>query len=111
MNTIQDTIDNINLIYDFNSIILLCDKEYKYNNKKVELLTYKKKNQTPNSKNDIEILKERIYSENAISRIKKSERVMTRKDHKIKNYMSFVFLSSLINNLKVIKKVKGLSGL
>lgn len=117
VNTIQDTIDKINLIYDFNSIILLGDKgyisdnEYKYNNKKVELLTYKKKNQTPNSKNDIEILKERIYSENAISRIKKSERVMTRKDHKIKNYMSFVFLSSLINNLKVIKRVKVLTGL
>ena len=80
-------------------------------NKKVELLTYKKKNQTPNSMNNIEIIKERIYSENAISRIKKSERVMTRKDHKIKNYMSFVFLSSLINNLKVIKKIKNFSGL
>jgi hypothetical protein len=61
--------------------------------------------------NNIEILKERIYSENAISRIKKSERVITRKDHKIKNYMSFVFLSSLINNLKVIKKIKNFSGL
>ena len=36
---------------------------------------------------------------------------MTRKDHKIKNYMSFVFLSSLINNLKVIKKIKNFSGL
>ena len=56
----------------------ISDNEYKYNNKKVELLTYKKKNQTPNSKNYIEMLKERIYSENAISRIKKSERVMTR---------------------------------
>ena len=36
---------------------------------------------------------------------------MTRKAHKIKNYMSFVFLSSLINNLKIIKKEKVLNGL
>jgi hypothetical protein len=49
VNTIQDTIYKINSIYDFNSLILLGDKgyisnkEYKYNNKKVELLTYKKK--------------------------------------------------------------------
>jgi len=58
--------------------VYISNNEYKYNNRKVELLTYKKSNQTPNSKKDLEILKERIYSENAISRIKKSERVMTR---------------------------------
>jgi len=89
VNTIQDTINKINSVYDFNSVTLLGDKgyiskkEYKYNNKKVTLLTYKKINQKPNSKNDLKILKERIYSENAISRIKKSLKVMTRKDHKI----------------------------
>ena len=33
-----------------------------------------------------------------------SERVMTRKDHKIKLYMGFVYLASLINNLKKINK-------
>jgi hypothetical protein len=44
---------------DFNSVRLLGDKEYiskkeyKYNNKKVTLLTYKKRKQKPNSKNDL----------------------------------------------------------
>ena len=38
MNTIEDTIDKINSIYDLNSLILLGDgyinnKEYKYNKK------------------------------------------------------------------------------
>ena len=39
-----------------------------------------------------------------ISNLKKSERVMTRKDHKIKSYMGFVYLASLINNIKKINK-------
>jgi hypothetical protein len=52
---------------DINSVRLLGDKwyiskkEYKYNNKKVTLLTYKKRNKKPNSKNNLKILKERIY--------------------------------------------------
>ena len=66
----------------------------------------KKKNQDPNTKINLEILKERIYSENAFAKIKKNERIITRKDHNIKNYMSFVFIGSLINNLKVINTKK-----
>jgi hypothetical protein len=48
VNTIQYTINKINLVLDLNSISLLGDKgyiskkEYKYNNKKLTLLTYKK---------------------------------------------------------------------
>jgi len=50
-------------------------------------------------------LENRIYVENSIGIIKKNERVMTRKDHKINNYMSFVYIASLINNLKVLSKL------
>ena len=109
VNTIQESLNKINTIYNFTNLTLLGDKgyissnKYKYNNVDVNLLTYKKKNQVPNTNNEMEILKERIYSENALGKIKKNERIMTRKDHKIKNYMSFVFLGSLINNLKIIK--------
>ena len=114
VNTIQSSIDKINTIYNFSNLTLLGDKgyisqhEYKYNNNKINLLTYKKKNQIPNTNNEKIALKERIYSENAIGIIKKNERIMTRKDHNIKNYMSFVFLGSLINNLKVINKIHNL---
>ena len=101
-----------NTIYNFTNLTLLGDKgyisqtNYKFNNKLINLITYKKKNQVPNTKINLEILKERIYSENAFAKIKKNERILTRKDHNIKNYMSFVFIGSLINNLKVINTKK-----
>ena len=106
VETIQNSLNKINKIYNFSNITLLGDKgyiskkKYKYNNKEVDLLTCKKKNQKQNDEKTKNILKERIYVENAIGIIKKSERVMTRKDHNIKNYMSFVYLASLKNNLK-----------
>ena len=108
VETIQNSLNKINKIYNFSNITLLGDKgyiskkKYKYNNKEVDLLTCKKKNQKQNDEKTKNILKERIYVENAIGIIKKSERVMTRKDHNIKNYMSFVYLASLKNNLKKI---------
>ena len=80
----------------------ISNEKYKYNNKEIKLLTHKK-NQIKNDEEINNILKERIYVENTIGIIKKNERVMTRKDHKIKNYMSFVYLASLKNNLKKIK--------
>ena len=108
VNTIQDSLDKINKIYNFDNITLMGDKgyisnnNYYYNNKEIKLLTYKKKNQKQN-KEDINVeLQERIYVENTIGNLKKNERVMTRKDHNIKSYMGFVYLSSLINNLKKI---------
>ena len=106
VETIQNSLNKINKIYNFSNITLLGDKgyiskkKYNYNNKEVDLLTCKKKNQKQNDEKTKNILKERIYVENAIGIIKKSERVMTRKDHNIKNYMSFVYLASLKNNLK-----------
>ena len=51
------------------------------------------------------ILKKRIYIENAISIIKKNERVMTRKDHNIKSYLGFVYLTCLKHNIKILNKI------
>jgi uncharacterized protein with von Willebrand factor type A (vWA) domain len=49
VKTIQDSLNKINKIYNFKDITLMGDKgyiskkKYYYNNKEIELLTYKKK--------------------------------------------------------------------
>lgn len=110
VKTIQSTLDCINSKYSFNNVTLLGDKgyinkneNYYINKKKINLITYKKKNQKINNEDDEIKLKKRIYVENAIGMIKKNERIMTRKDHKITTYMGFVYLGSLISNLKILK--------
>lgn len=112
VKTIQSTLDCINTKYNFKNITLLGDKgyinkneNYYFNGKKINLITYKKKNQKSNNDEDENKLKKRIYVENAIGLIKKNERLMTRKVHKIKSYMGFVYLGCLINNLKIIQKL------
>jgi hypothetical protein len=102
---IQYSLNNINKAFNFKNVSLIADKgyltkeEFKYNNKR--------------------ILKKRIYIENAISIIKKNERVMTsiqvgyilfikydlnlktslrfinlkRKDHNIKSYLGYYYLT------------------
>ena len=112
VKTIQSTLDCINTKYNFKNITLLGDKgyinkneNYYFNGKKIYLITYKKKNQKSNNNEDENKLKKRIYVENPIGLIKKNERIMTRKDHKIKSYMGFVYLGCLINNLKIIQKL------
>jgi len=111
-NTIQNSLNNINKIYNFKNVLLMGDKGYKTqneftcNNKKIRLLTSKRKNQKEqNNKNDCLLLKKRIYSENSISNMKKNERVMTRKDHTISSYMGFVYLSCIKNNIKIFNKL------
>jgi hypothetical protein len=111
VKTIQSTLDCINTKYNFNSVTLLGDKgyinkneNYYINNKKINMVTYKKKNQKLNSDEDQNKLKKRIYVENAIGLLKKNERIMTRKDHNIISYMGFVYLGSLINNIKIINQ-------
>jgi hypothetical protein len=86
---------------------LLGDKAYKtkenikLNNKKVKIITPDKSNTLiKNSNYKNKKLKKRIRIENAINKIKRNERVKTRKDRNIITYMSWVYISSLINNLK-----------
>jgi len=85
VKTIQSTLDCINLKYNFNQVTLLADKgyinkndDYYVNKKKINLITYKRKNQSKNNENEDNQLKKRIYVENAIGLIKKNERILTR---------------------------------
>ena len=70
VNTIQDSLNKINKIYNFNKITLMADKgyistnDYYYNNNKIKLLTYKKRNQVQNEEEIENELKERIFVEN-----------------------------------------------
>ncbi len=104
------------------------------------MITSKRSNQKIQNNNiNKKILKKRIYIENAISIIKKNERVMTsiqfryilfikydlnlktslrfinfllkklinlkRKDHNIKSYLGFVYLTCLKHNIKILNKI------
>ena len=86
---------------------LLGDKAYKtkdtikLNDKNVKIITPNKSNSLiKNSNYKDKKLKKRIRIENAINNIKRNERVKTRKDRNIVTYMSWVYISCLINNLK-----------
>jgi len=57
------------------------------------------KNKNSNYKN--KKLKKRIKVENAINKIKLYKRIKTRKDKNINTYMSWVYISCLINNINV----------
>ena len=67
VKTIQSTLDCINTKYNFNSVTLLGDKgyinkneNYYINNKKINMVTYKKKNQKLNSDEDQNKLKKKF---------------------------------------------------
>ena len=88
-------------IFSIISVKLNKNNKNKYNGFKHDVNTIQ------DSLNNINrrILKKRIYIENAISIIKKDERVMTRKDHNIKSYLGFVYLTCLNNNIKILNKI------
>jgi len=86
---------------------LLCDKAFKtkeifkLNNKNIKIFTPDKSNSLiKNSNYKNKKLKKRIKVENVINKIKRNERVKTRKDRNIITYMSWVYISCLINNLR-----------
>jgi hypothetical protein len=92
VNTVQDSLNKIDKKYEFNDVTLMGDKGYIsqkdffINNKKIKLLTCKKRNQLiQNTENEKKELKDRLYVENSISNIKKNNRVMTRSNHNIFN--------------------------
>ena len=105
VNTIKTSINLINKSYKF-LINLIGDKGYITNNnfffkkKKITLITPKRKNQNKEKEINVKILKRKII-ENTIAIIKKNERIMTRKDHKIKNYMSWIYICCLLHNIKI----------
>ena len=85
---------------------MIADKAYKTNdkyklkNKNIKIITPDKKNTiNKNKKFKNKKLKLRVKIENVNCFIKKYERIIIRKDRKIKYFMSFVYLACLINNI------------
>ena len=78
-----------------------CKDIIKLNNKIVKIITPDKTNSTnKNNKFKEKKLKLRIKVENIINNVKMNERVKTRKEKNINYYMSWIYISCLINNLK-----------
>ena len=107
---INKSLEKVKINNNSNYFYLLGDKGYKtketfkLNNKIVKVITPDKlntkiKNKNSNYKN--KKLKKRIKVENVINKIKLYERVKTRKDRNINTYISWVYISGLINNLNV----------
>jgi hypothetical protein len=103
---IENCLKNININNGSNYFHLLADKAYKtkenheVNNKIIKIVTPDKKNaKNKNSDYLNKKLKKRTKIENVNCFIKKQERVMVRKDRKIKYYMSFVYMACLMNNI------------
>ena len=83
---------SINLIGDKAYV----DKNHKFNNKLIKLIAPKKKNQPiKNTFIEKNLLKNRFKIENCNAFIKKSDRVMVRKDKLLINFMGFIFLDLL----------------
>ena len=85
---------------------LIGDKAYKtkdkyyLNNKIIKIITPDKKNTlNKNNKNRNKKLKLRIKIENVNCFLKKCERIIVRKDRKLKYFMSFVYMACLMNNI------------
>lgn len=105
---IKKSLEKIKVNNNSNYFYLVGDKGYKtketfkLNNKIVKIITPDKlntKNKNSNYKN--KKLKKRIKVENVINKIKLYERIKTRKDRNINIYMSWVYISCLINNINV----------
>ena len=104
------TINNINKKYNYKITLIgdkgyITSKVYKFKRKEINLITLKKKNKTTkNAKNNIIKIKKRKIIENTIAFLKKNERVMTRKDHTLKSYMGWLYITSLLHNININKK-------
>ncbi len=105
----QQTIDEIIIHgHKYVNSNIAGDKGYitqtKYNmfGKETQIITPKRKNQkTKNTKKELQILTKRYKIENVFCGMKKFDRVNVRKDKKISNFLSFVFMAILkieINN-------------
>ena len=102
LKLVQTNLNNMFVKMQRNKITKLCgDKGYisrkrfkLNNNKRVKLITPKRKNQViQNTRMELKVLKGRQSIERSLSFIKKYNRVVVRKDKCIENYMGFVFLA------------------
>jgi len=87
--------------------VLIGDKGYKtkdkfkLNNKNVKIITPNKNNAVKNlnKKSENKKLKHRIKVEHAFKNIKFFERIRTRKDRLLSIFMSWIYISCLLNNI------------
>lgn len=105
---ISQSLKNIKIKNESKYFYLLGDKayktkdNYKLNNKNIKIITPDKKNaKNKNCNFNNNKLKKRIKVENVINKLKRFERIKTRKDKNINTYMSWVYISALINNINV----------
>lgn len=108
---IKKTLDECDVENKSKYYYLIGDKAYKHKNnyilkdKKVITITPNKKNTiVKNTKFKNKKLQKRIKVEHSNLNIKRYHRVMLRKETKIKTYMSWVYIASLINNILINKK-------
>jgi hypothetical protein len=106
---INENLNNIKNINKSNNIYykLLGDKGYKtneqfiFNNKKIKTLTPNKINSIKkNTKFNKKQLKKRNLVERFIGIIKQNNRIMVKKERKLKYFISFIYISCLLNNIK-----------
>jgi hypothetical protein len=92
----------------------LCDKAYKYNqdvkkiilNKNMNTITPDKKNAVIKNEKFKNIkLKKRIYIEHTNLNLKRYERLLVRKDRNINTFMSWIYITSLLNNIRINNKI------
>jgi len=111
IKNVQKTLDTIPIeIKQYVKVNFGGDKGYISKNKfivlgqETQIITPKKKNQkTKNSKKEKELLSKRRKVEHFFINLKKNDRVNVRKDKKIRNYMSFVYIALLEHALTFIE--------
>lgn len=110
--TLNDCNPNIKLFNDIKNINLIGDKGYKTDKNfiiqksNVTIITPNKKNQKRNliKRNEKRKLGYRFIIENCINGFKNNSRISLRKDRLSNTYMGWVFISSLLFNIKINKK-------
>ncbi len=68
----------------------------------LKIIKYIRKNNQKDKTKNLKISKRKII-ENTIACIKKNERIMTRKDHKMHTFMSWIYITCLLHNIKINK--------
>ena len=108
---IEKTLKNVDVNNNSKYYYLVGDKAYKnnynliLNNKKVITITPNKKNcLIKNSIKHDNKLKKRIVIEHVNLELKRYERCTIRKDKKINIFLSWIYISGLLNNIRIIKK-------
>ena len=106
INNIKTQFTNLNDITLTGDLGYLTSKQHILNNKNILLITPKRKNQTiQNTEIESIKLKLRYKIENCFGLIKQYERIILRKEKKIKTFMSFMYIACTIENNKILKKI------